>query len=72
MCFLIALLGLLISLFAGAFIAPRSDGYRGPGIDFCAPGTGASSMFDRNCANRVITLPVLPSAHRHGTLFEAM
>ena len=46
MCFLVATLALVIALFAGALVAPRTGEYSGLRIDPCALETGGWSMTD--------------------------
>jgi hypothetical protein len=56
MCFLIATLALIIALFAGALVAPRSGKYSGLRIDPCALETGGWSMTDPVCSEMQIRI----------------
>jgi hypothetical protein len=56
MCFLIATLALIIALFAGALVAPRSGKYSGLRIDPCTLETGGWSMTDPACSEMQIRI----------------
>jgi hypothetical protein len=56
MCFLIATLALVIALFAGALVAPRTGEYSGLRIDPCALETGGWSMTDPACSEMQIKI----------------
>jgi hypothetical protein len=56
MCFLIATLALVIALFAGALVAPRTGKYSGLRIDPCALETGGWSMIDPACSELQIRI----------------
>jgi hypothetical protein len=58
MCLLVATLALMIALFAGALVAPRTGDRSGLRVDPCALETGGWGMADPNCVEMRIRTTV--------------